>query len=197
MKTALLIAAALFAACIADAQANKLIEPGFRDKIARRAFSAAPEHEWNRLDDREGRYQEIWTIDGEQLNKLTFYGGVPIGEPLFKEHDRKDRPLPKVLDGMLITDIPALLENTYRVLSPGIQIDIGVQRPREFAGQKGIHFSYTFTRQDDEVERRAEAVGAVSKGRLYLMTYEAPSIYFYGKDVEKFRQIVETARIRR
>lgn len=196
MRTALLLALAILAAGTAAAQANKLIEPGPCDKIAKGAFSASPEHEWNRLDDREGKYQEIWTIDGEPLNKVTFYGGVPLGEPLFKERDRKNQPLPKVSEGMLITDIPVLLENTYRILSPGIRIAIGMQQPADFAGTKGIRFAYTVTSNRDEVERRAEAIGAVRNGRLYLITYEAPAIYFYDKDVDKFRQIVESVRIR-
>ncbi len=196
MRKAPLLALALLAAGTADAQANKLIEPGPRDKIAKGAFSATPEHEWNRLDDREGKYQEIWTIDGDPLNKVTFYGGVPIGEPLYKERDRKNQPLPKVSEGMLITDIPVLLENTYRTLSPGIRIAIGAQHPADFSGAKGIRFAYVFTSNHDEVERRAEAIGAVRDGRLYLITYEAPAIYFHDKDIAKFRQIVESVRIR-
>jgi hypothetical protein len=196
MRTILLIAAAMLAVGIAEASANKLIEPGTHEKIAKGGFSASPAHEWNRLDDREGKYQEIWTIDGDPLNKLTFYGGVPIGASLFKERDRKNNPLPKVSEGMLITDIPALLENTYRTLWPGTRIAIGTQHPAEFAGHKGIRFAYTYISNHDEVERRAEAIGAVRNGRLYLITYEAPSLYFYDKDAGKFRQIIETVTIR-
>ena len=196
MRTGLLLALALLVAGTADAHANKLIEPGPRDKIAKGAFSASPEHEWNRLDDREGKYQEIWTVDGDSLNKLTFYGGVPIGEPLFKERDKKNQPLPKVSEGMLITDIPVLLENTYRTLWPGSRIAIGTQHPADFAGSRGIRFTYSLVTNQDEVERLAEAVGAVRNGRLYLITYEAPALYFYDKDVAKFRQVVDSTRIK-
>jgi hypothetical protein len=97
---------------------------------------------------------------------------------------------------MLITDIPVLLENTYRTLSPGISIVIDGQHPATFAGAKGIRFTYAFVKPHDQVERRAEAVGAVSNGRLYLITYEAPAIYFYEKDIAKFRQVVGSTRIR-
>jgi hypothetical protein len=196
MKPHILLMILSLALAAPQALANKLIEPGPREKIAKGGFSAAPEREWNRLDEKEGKYQEIWTLDGDQLNKVTFYGGVPVGAPLFKEHDKKNQPLPKVADNMLITDIPVLLENTYRTLSPGTRFTVGTQAPAEFSGEKGIRFAYTFVDNADEVERRGEAFGAFRNGKLYLISYEAPAIYFYEKDIENFRQVVRSTTIR-
>ena len=50
-------------------------------------------------------------------------------------------------------------------------------------------------RRDDEVQRKGEAVGAIVANRVYLVTYEAPAIHFFDKDVEKFRQLVTTLKI--
>jgi hypothetical protein len=178
------------------AQANKLIAPGFQKDIADGGFAATTEREWNRLSDRDGKYQEIWTIDGTQLNAVTFYGGVPLGRPLVKERDKKNQPLPKVQENMLVTDIPTLLETTYRALSPGTRIVIGRQEPVDFSGGRGIRFEYTFVSVDDDVERRAEAVGTFRNGRLYLVTYEAPTLYFYDKAIGTFRHLVGSLTIR-
>ncbi len=52
------------------------------------------------------------------------------------------------------------------------------QEPTTFGGHPGLKFTYTFVSGNDEVERKGEAVGAVVKGKLYLVSYEAPSIYF-------------------
>ena len=196
VRAVLVITLAAALSAPAYAYANKLIPPGPREKVAKGGFSASPDREWNRLSDREGKYQEIWTLDGDQLNKVTFYGGIPLGEPLFKEIDKKNQPLPKVSENMLVTDIPVLLENTYRILSPGIRFAIGAQEPATLSGKKGIRFAYTYVSVSDQVERRGEGIGAVSGGRLYLVTYEAPEIYFYGKDIENFRQIVGSLAIR-
>lgn len=138
---------------------------------------------------------EIWTLDGDQLNKVSFFGGVPVGQPLFREQDKKRSPLPKVSDGMLITDIPVLLENSYRAQGRTSRMTIGEQVPAEMDGRRGIKFSYTYVFGDDEVERRGEALCAFVEGKLYLVTYEAPTLHFFEKDLPNFRQLVQTLRI--
>jgi len=179
----------------ATAMANSLVSPGPREKIARSTMAAAPAYEWNKLSRRGGRFVEIWTIDGDELNKVAFYGGIPVNEPLFREADKKDAPLPRVTPNMLITDIPTILESSYRIQLGTSQMSIDSQEPVLVAGHKGIKFTYTFVRRNDEVQRKGEAVGAVVANRLYLLTYEAPAIHFFDKDVDKFRQLVSTLKI--
>lgn len=189
--SALLLATVIVAGPVS---ANSLVTPGPREKIARSTFSAKPAHEWNKLSFRGGKKVEIWTIDGDALNKVSFYGGILVGEPLFKEADKKDKPLPRVTPNMLITDIPVLLETSYRSQGLANQMSIDSQEPATISGKKGVRFTYSFVRSEDEVQRKGEAVGAVVGDKLYLVTYEAPSIYFFDKDVEKARQLVSTLK---
>jgi hypothetical protein len=175
--------------------ANSLISPGPQSKIARSTLSAKPAYEWNKLSLRGGKNVEVWTIDGDQLNKITFYGAIQVGKPLYREVDKKERPLPRVTPNMLITDIPTLLESSYRSQFSVSQMSIDSQEPMLVGGYKGIKFTYTFTRQDEDVVRKGEAVGAFVKDRLYLVVYEAPAIHFFEKDVEKFRQLAATLRM--
>jgi len=182
-------------AMAAPALANSLVSPGPRSKIARSTISATPANEWNRLSLRGGKFVEVWTIDGDDLNKATFYGGVPVGQTMFREADKKNAPLPRVTPNMLITDIPALLESSYRIQLNTTQMSIDMQEPAMVGGHKGVRFTYSFIRQDDEVQRKGEAVGAVVDGKLYLVTYEAPAIHFFDKDIAKFRQLAGTLKI--
>jgi hypothetical protein len=191
-KSTVAVAASLLAT---NAFANSLINPGPHEKIARSTLSAAPATEWNKLSERGGKNVELWTLDGDGLNKVTFFGGIPVGQPLFKEADKKHAPLPRVTANMLITDIPAILESTYRIQLHTMQMSIDNQEPTTVSGQKGIKFTYTFVREDDEVERKGEAVGAFVGDRLYIVAYEAPAIHFFDKDVDKFRQLVTTLKI--
>lgn len=193
MKTISMTLAAALLVAAPSAHAHKLIKPGVQPGIARKAFSASPSIEWNRLDTKEGKFQEIWTVDGDELNRVMFFGGVPEGEALFKEHS-KDQPLPKVAGGMLITDIPALLESTYRAQGRTARMTIEEQQPATLDGKSGIRFRYTYVGRDDEVERKGEAFGAVVDGRLFLVNYEAPRLYFFDKDLANFRQIATTLR---
>lgn len=178
-----------------SAWANSLISPGPQPKIARSNLSASPASEWNKLSERGGKNVEIWTVDGDELNKITFFGGIPVGEPLLKEADKKHAPLPRVTANMLITDIPAILESTYRIQLHTMQMSIDDQEPALLGGYKGVKFRYTFAREDDEVQRKGEAVGAFVGDRLYIVAYEAPAIHFFDKDIEKFRQLVTTLKI--
>lgn len=175
--------------------ANSLVSPGPKTKIARSSLAATPAGEWNKLSYRGGKNVEVWTLDGDELNKVTFYGGIEVGKPLLKEADKKERPLPRVTPNMLITDIPVLLESTYRVQFSVSQMSIDSQEPATVGGQKGIRFTYTFVRNDEDVQRKGEAVGAFVGNRLYLVAYEAPAIHFFDKDVEKFRQLALTLKI--
>ena len=195
MRTTLLTLAFSVTFLASPALANSLVSPGPRAKIARSTLSASPSYEWNKLSYRGGKNVEVWTIDGDQLNKITFYGAIEVGKPLFREADKKERPLPRVTPNMLITDIPSLLESSYRSQFSVSQMTIDAQEPTLVSGYKGIKFSYTFARQDEDVVRKGEAVGAFIKDRLYLVAYEAPAIHFFDKDVEKFRQLVTTLRM--
>ena len=188
IKTALLIAAAAGAATGA-AQANSLVSPGAQPGIAHSRLAAKPAGEWNRLSRVDGRNVEVWTVDGDALNKVSFYGGIASGSALLRERDRKHHPLPKVSATMLMTDIPALLESTYRSLGLVDQMTIGEQAPAMLGGHKAIRFAYSTTRADDEVRRNGEGIGTLVDGTLYLVTYEAPALHFFDKDLEKYRQL--------
>ncbi|MFW2830634.1 hypothetical protein [Sphingomonas sp. ID0503] len=185
--TALIIA--LSVAVAAPACANSLVAAGPQSGIAKSRLGARPDGEWNRLSLRPGKNTEVWTIDGDALNKVTFFGGIAPGQPLVRELSKKQQPLPKVAANMLITDIPALLESTYRSQNAVNQMSIDTQEPATLSGRKAIRFTYSFVRGDDEVRRRGEAIGALIDGKLYLVTYEAPALHFFDKDVEKYRSL--------
>ena len=189
-----ILSVALFAAVVSPSLANSLVSPGERAGIAKSRISATPDGEWNRLSLNSGKNVEVWTLDGDSLNKVTFFGGIAAGQPLLRERGKKADPLPKVAGDMLVTDIPTLLETTYRSYYAVNQMSIDTQSPAKLDGHAGIRFTYSFTK-NDEVRRKGEAIGAFVNGQLYLISYEAPEIYFFDKDSEKFRSLAATIKI--
>ncbi|MCP3735304.1 hypothetical protein M9979_10520 [Sphingomonas sp. RP10(2022)] len=189
------LAAVALACGVPAAAGNKLVVAGQRIAVAKSAMTVLPTSEWNRLGARPGRAAETWTLDGDALNDLTFYGGIESGRPLFREVSRKTKPLPTVSTTMLVTDIPALLENSYRIALGTASMTIGTIEPATFAGAKGVHFTYSFVRQDDTLRRRGEGRGAMIGGRLYLITYEAPALYYYDRSAAAARQVAESAQL--
>ena len=58
-------------------------------------LTVTPTVDWNRLGAKVGRNAEAWTLDGQSLNEITFYAGIGAGQTLFREIDKKNKPLPK------------------------------------------------------------------------------------------------------
>jgi hypothetical protein len=184
--------ATLFAATSAAA-GNSLISAGERTLVAKSHLAITPASEWNKLAERPGRHAESWTIDGDALNEVTFYGGIVPGKTLFDEVDKRNRPLPRVSATMLITDIPVLFESSYRIALSTPLITIDTVQPATFAGRKGVRFTYSFVKQNEEVHRRGEARAAMIDGALYMITYEAPALHYFDKSLGAFRQLADSA----
>ncbi len=181
-------------ALAAPAQAGyKLMPAGQSVAVAKSGLTVRPAQPWNKIGARPGRNAETWTLDGIPLNDLTFYGGIANDTALFREVDKRDRPLPRFSSTMLIPDIAQLFEGSYRVAVGTPLMSIDSVEPAQFAGQPGFRFTYSFTVQDEDVKRLGEARGAVIGGKLYLVTFEAPAIHYFENRVAAFRAVADSA----
>jgi len=195
MKIPYRFAAAVLVVTSAPAHAgNRLMPAGTPAQIAGTPLSVTPPIDWNRLGLRPGKFAEIWTLDGDRLNKVVFFSGVPAGSPLFREIDRKNRPLPTVSAAMLATDIPVLLESSYRIVMDTALFQVDAMAPASVGGHDGLRFSYSYTRQNDELRRKGEGRAALVGGKLYMMLYEAPALHFYDRNVEDFHKLADTVK---
>ena len=196
MRTAtrwLLMAAALLAA--PAAAGNKLMPAGLPVMVAKSTLTVTPPTEWNKLGARPGRNSETWTLDGDDLNDLTFYGGIESDKTLFREVDKRNHPLPRMSSTMLITDVPTLLENSYRIALNTPLFSMDGMEPMMFAGHHGLRFTYTFTRPGDDLPRKGEARAAIVGGMLYMITFEAPRLHFFDQTVEAARKVADSAKL--
>jgi hypothetical protein len=173
----------------------KLMPQGTPVAVAKSTLTVTPPRDWNRLGARIGRRAESWTLDGLTLNDLTFYGGIEHDKPLFYEVDKKNRPLPRFASTMLPPDIAQLFEASYRVVLGTSLMSIDSIAPARFAGADGVRFTYSVTIQGEEVKRHGEARGAVIGGKLYLMSFEAPAIHYFNRDVDSFRALADSAKL--
>ena len=192
LKTVLFLCLTLWCATSALA-GNSLIAEGQKVAVAKSPLTVTPGREWNKMGARPGRNSETWTIHGDPLNDLTFYGGIENGKTLFREVSKRNKPLPKFTSSMLLTDIPSLLENSYRIALDTSLMSIDRAEPATFAGTKGIRFEYSFSRFGEDVHRKGEGYAAIVKGRLFMITFEAPTLYYFQAGVEAARQVVSSA----
>lgn len=190
MKSLMLVSALLLAGPVAAGIVLKAA--GTPVAVARSAILVTPDKAWNKVG-RPGRLSESWTLDGLALNDLTFYGGIVDGKTLFKEVDKVNRPLPKFSKTMLAPDIAQLFESSYRIALNTPLMTIETIEPAPFAGAQGFRFTYSFS-ATDEVKRKGEARGAIIGDKLFMVTFEAPRIHYYDRDLGSFQKIAESAR---
>ncbi|OYU00711.1 MAG: hypothetical protein CFE36_14455 [Sphingomonadaceae bacterium PASS1] len=193
VRCGLLALSMLLAAAQADA--HKLHKQGEAAAVADSSLTVTPSRDWNQLGTKIGKKTETWTLDGEQLNDITFFAGIEPGKPLVKEKSKKREPLPKFTTTTLLAEIPELLENTSRSFKGSGSFQIASVEPTRFLDSDGVVFNYVFT-DEDQLTRKGEARAAIIKGRLYMITFEAPRLSYYDKVIADFRALADTAKLR-
>lgn len=176
------------------AMAHKLRAQGVAVTIADSPLTVTPGRDWNRLDGNIGKHTETWTLDGGQLNDLTFFAGIEPGKPLVRERSKKREPLPKFSISTLLVELPELFEATYRSAKQLADFRVTDVQPARFLGQEGVMFAYEYV-DGDELTRMGEAHAAIIDGRLYMISFDAPRLHYFARNIDDFRRIVRSARM--
>lgn len=174
--------------------AHSLKEAGEAVRVADSKMTVTPSQDWNRLSGKIGKATESWTLDGGQLNDVTFYGGIEPGRPLVKERSKKHDPLPKFSETTLLVEVPELLEGTYRTYKELSAFTLGAAAPTKFLGHNGVEFAYEFTDRDG-LTRKGEARAAIIDKRLYMVTFDAPRLYYFDRTIDAFRALAGSAKL--
>ena len=190
----ILAALAIAALGAGPLQANDFRQKGKVFSVADSAMGVTPPRDWNRLDAEPGKHAETWTLDGEQLNDVTFYGGVEPGAPLVKEQDKKRAPLPRFRTTTLLVEVPELLEGTYRAYKHSGSFTVTGTRPERFLGRDGVYFTFEYTDMD-ELPRKGEARATLVDGKLYMVTFDAPRLHYFERTLADFRALADTAKL--
>jgi hypothetical protein len=158
-----------------------------------KTMKITPKGDWNKFSYRPTKRSEMWTRDGFQLNELYFLSGTMPGEPLFKQRDKKDEPLPKFKADMLATDLVDLYEGSARIILKSSKFQVLKVEPMKFGGHDGVRFQYTYSVGEEPLTRRGEVVMANVAGKLSMMSYAAPEIEYFDRDLAEFRDMVSKA----
>ena len=178
-----------------SAAANDYRAKGVPVAVAKSTMQVVPTRDWNKLGARPGKKAETWTLDGEQLNDVTFFAGIAPGEPLIKERNKKREPLPRLNRATLLVEVPELLEQTYRTARGIGGFKLLASAPDRFLGSDGIRFTYDYV-DADELPRKGEARAALIKGALYMVTFDAPRLHFYDRALADYRTLADSAVLR-
>jgi len=179
---------------VSVARANGYRAKNVQVDVAKSAMKITPVRDWNSLSVRPGKKAETWTLDGEQLNDVTFYGGIVPGEPLIRETSKKHKPLPKFTSETLLVEIPELLEGTYRTEMGIGSFSVTSSNPDRFLGSDGIRFTYEYV-DADNLPRKGEARAALIQGHLYMATFDAPRLHYFEDTLDDFHNLTDSAAL--
>lgn len=191
LLAALALASLLTAPALAG---NALRVKGKPVAIAGSTLTVTPSRDWNRLGVAPGRKTEVWTLDGEDLNDVTFFAGIEAGKPLVREVSKKRKPLPKFTGHTLLVEVPELLEGTYRAGRDIATFTASGATPDRFLGHDGIRFTYEYV-DEDALPRRGEGRAALIGGLLYMVTFSAPRLHYYDRGLREFRALADSATL--
>lgn len=119
----------------------------------------------------------VYTVDGFTLDLLALYVGVPAGAPLAKTRSGAAE-FPPFRPSMSPHEIVELYE--MLMTQNGSSFKLGRIAPASFGGVPGFRYDFTLMRRTG-LPVTGMGYGATANGRLYLVTYTAPSSYFFPK----------------
>jgi hypothetical protein len=177
--------AALLAGCAAPAQLD-------RGPVTIQERLVVDSTGWNRFVDQAASGTEFWTIDGIALDRLRFFVAVGEGESLAKPLGK--RPLPAFHAAMSPHEIVELYEAF--TTEDASAFTLTRLAPSKFLGAEGFRFEFELTRRLDHLTLRGLGYGAVVNGRLYLIIYSAPGLYYFERHLPAAEAAVASARLR-
>lgn len=193
---AALVAFALVAAPTAPALAGwKLVEQGASVKVAKSDMRVTPSGVWNRWTKRPVKQSETWTRDGTNLNELYFVSGLPDGKTLYKDTNKKNRPLPKLSKALDLTEIPEFYESSTRLVLGTSVFEMTSVEPARMGEHDAVKFTFEYSTQNSPLKRRGVAMGTMIEGELHLISYLAPSTYFFERDLAEVEALMASVSL--
>lgn len=162
--------------------------------VAIGAMTITPQTDWNRASQRPGKQGDAWTHDGLSLNAFEFFAGVPAGTPLYKEYDRKNNPLPKFDQAMLLPDYAEFYERSFRTAKGISDFTIIETAPAKLGNHAGIVMRFRYSEPNDELQRLGIVRVTVVGGKLYCAVFRAPALHYFNAGLPEALAMMDSAK---
>lgn len=192
MKNAMLCGlAAMLAALLASCASSggPLVQSGTNSVGSHLSIDAGME--WTRM---AGLREQLWTLDGPQLNSLHLIPYVRDGEFIFLgKRQTKRRPDGAFYHrGMRADEIRDLIADGMRSAG-AVNVVASNLRPADFGGREGLRFELAMA-SESGLKYRAMAAAFEHEDGLALALFYAPAEYYYPRDTTKVSAMLDTLR---
>ncbi len=151
------------------------------------------EMEWTRIA--MSRYQ-LWTIDGELLNRLYLIPNIREREFIFLgQRQTKRRPDGAFYKrGLREDELRDLILDGLRAAGT-VNLESRNLRPVNFSGRDGLRFEFSMSNEEGLKYQGMAAAFEHEKG-LALALYMAPSEFYFPRDEAKVSKMLDTLRMK-
>ena len=184
------LACALLALGACASGGGALVRPG--PNPAGGKLKIESQMEWTRLNTQ--RFQ-LWTIDGELLNRLYLVHTVKEKEFIFLgQRESRRRPDGAFYHrGLRPDELRDLILDGLRAVGTS-NVEAKNLRPATFGTREGLRFEFSLT-NDEGLRFQGMAAAFEHEKGLSLAIFLAPSEYYYPRDAEKVSKMLDTLRL--
>ena len=141
------------------------------------------------------RWEEVWTWNGPQIDRMTLVGGLPDGKTIIFQEHTADHQVPVFRADMTAQDLTSMLEVSYRI--KGVTVfNIESVEPVDFLGGTGVKLRYNYA-SGIVIPKRGSCVMRVVDRKLYAMKLEGVANPSFDAVAAQFDQLVVSARLRK
>ncbi len=140
------------------------------------------------------RWEDVWTWNGPQLDRMAAIDGLPDGKAIVFQKDKPDQQVPPFRADMTAQDLMSMLEVSYRV--HGVTVfEFDSVEPVDFLGGAGVRMRYSYTSGID-IAKKGDCVMRVVDGKLYALRLESVAGRHFDAVAPEFDRLIAGARLR-
>ncbi len=152
---------------------------------------------WKRLpaSSSQTRWEDVWTWNGPQLDRMALVGGLPDGKAIAFRKKNSDQQVPVFRADMTAQDLMSMVEVSYRV--NGVTVfNFESVEPVDFLGGPGVRLRYNYT-SGIGIAKRGSCVMRVVDRKLYAMKLESVAGHYFDTVDPEFDQLIASAQLRK
>jgi predicted Zn-dependent protease len=164
--------------------------------MAARDMTLKPGSSWKRLyaGMNQTRWEERWTWNGPQLDRVALVGGLPDGKAIVFRETNSDQQVPVFRADMTAQDLMSMVEVSYRI--SGVTVfNFEAVEPVDFLGGVGVRLRYNYT-SGIGIAKRGSCVMRIVDDKLYAMKLESVAGHSFDTVDPEFDQLIASARLR-
>ena len=143
----------------------------------------------------ETRWEEVWTWNGPQIDRMALVGGLSGGKAIVFQAQTAEQQVPVFRADMTAHDLTSMLEVSYR-LNGVTEFNIESVEPVDFLGGTGVRLRYNYA-SGIVIPKRGSCVMRVVDQKLYAMKLEGVANQSFDAVAAQFDQLVASARLRK